>query len=196
MRRALVVFLVALFAIGIFAAVFDTVFRQLPKERTVFVHSPVEAESAMSEGEKLTIGLKEPKPSTVVVSEVNEKGFTTSDGRTISYQDLYGIIKGTFPSRHGDDWNVNYGTIGPRQVLSPGQTVTVEFKGPKPIVAAITRKNADNFSTDAGQIIAYNEVSYVSRDIPLRERIDTTLSKMPVFLLWAVVDFGSIFGSH
>jgi hypothetical protein len=195
-RRALVVSLVTLFAIGAFATVFDTVFRQLPKERTVFVHNPVDAEKAVSEGERLTIGLRPPEPSTVIVNEVNDESLTTSDGRTISYRDLFAITKGTLPSRHGYDWSVSYRSIGPQKVLSPGQTVTVLFKGPKPIVATITRKDADNFSTEDGQIVPYNEVSYVSRDIPLRERIDTTLNKMPTFLLWAVVDFASIFGSH
>ncbi len=85
MRSALIVSLISLSVTGVFATVFALVFHNLPKVRTVGVHNAMEAEKLVSEGERLTIGFLAPKPSTVIVNEVNDESFTTSDGRTISY---------------------------------------------------------------------------------------------------------------
>jgi len=126
---------------------------------------------------------------------VNDESFTTSDGQTISYQNLFAIAKGPLPIRHGYDWSVLFHKP-PQNVLSTGQTVTLFFKWPKPIVATIKRKDTDTFSTEDAQIISYNDVVAISRDVTLRERIDTTLVKMPLFLEWAFVDFMSIFAAH
>jgi hypothetical protein len=180
--------LAPLLAITVLALVFTIVFRQVPKERAVHILNAAEAEKALSEGSRLKIALRPPQPVVVIVRDKNGEGFTATDGQTFLYRDIYSIRKGTTLSKHGYDWVVSRPLNRAEEVLSPGQTVTVGLRGHEPIEVKIARKGVDSFTTKDGQIIAYDEVSSVSTDIWLVERIGRTLATMPVFMLWACVD--------
>lgn len=184
-------------AIGALATVFLIVFRQTPKEHTVVVHNAAEAEKALSAGERLTIGLKLPEPFVIVVRDRNGEELTTSDGRTLAYRDISLIRKGNPPFNNGSYWNAGYKPVSDvEKFVTPGETVTIWLKGPKPFVTTITHKGKDDFSTEDGQIITYGKVSYVTSDTGLLERIVRTLIAMPLYLLWACVDLLFAIAGH
>jgi hypothetical protein len=155
-----------------------------------------EAKRELSEGERATIGLRPPSPFIVIVRDKNIDGFLTTDGQTILYRDIHSINEGTGPFIRGDAWNVFKPLRDAEKALPLGQTMTISLKGLPPLLTTVTHKEADAFSAEGGHIVAYKDVTSVTRDIPLTKRIFTALIGIPFFLLWMFVEFMAMLGFH